>query len=677
MIFPPRYVNATRLHVQSMNPVYRAYDTDTQQDVAIKVMKDDPQDPENDRHLRQLFQHEIVLARSLKHPHILEALDAGRARLPHTTVPYITTPFMAEGSLETFVEKSPPWRDWKLQQTLDVILQAASALEYIHRHYKPQPGQAGDGQTPMEARPLIHRDIKLHNFFVRPVYLPERIVHIYLGDFGIARTQRMTLDFTDHSMGTVGSMPPEQFEGQHTPQSDEYSLAFMACFLLTGKYPLYTDAGDQWAWYNLHKLGIRRLPSQLNPRIITSMAVDDVILKALDPDPENRYPSVWQFAKELRSAIEQQIASAPATQANPDQPAVAFETHPAGANDREVDHLYGISEIPTQPVQRERIEVSNFMDDWQVLPPIATESFTSMQLPAPPSSLCWSYDGNYIACCFEDHPPVIFDNQGHKSNELSTGTGHVACWSPSGYRMAISVSYSSRNRDYSRVVIVDNVLEKPLTYPYTLANFPVSSIDGIDWSSKGQLACWVSEQNNILLYTIPQVLAQDIPVQQTLHMSEFECGGLGTLRWSPGGKLLAAGTLDGAVICWRADTGAAVWQKPATQEQVYSLCWSPDGTNLIISSGDGQITMWNVRQNRMVAQWSNLPMVARMLSVNKQGLLVAASRHPYLYFRTINVQDTGYIGKHSGKWFAAWSPTRSEFATLHSENESVLMLWRM
>lgn len=677
MIFPPRYENPTRLQVESMNPIYKAFDKEKQTYVAIKVMKDDPSDPENDRHLRELFQHEIDLALSLKHPHILEALDAGMARLPHTIVPYITTPFMDEGSLATFVEKSPPWRDWKLQETMDVIMQAASALEYIHRQYIPLHSQSADGQLPSVARPLVHRDIKLHNFFVRPEYKPGRIVHIYLSDFGIARTQRVTLDITDHSMGTIGSMPPEQFEGLNVPQSDQYSLAFMACFLLTGKYPLHMDSGDHLAWYNLHKMGIRRPPSQLNPRIITSRAVDDVILKALSRDPDDRYPSVWKFAKALRSAIEQQIASAPTVYAGPAQPAREFETLSARADDADIDHLYGISEISTQPAQREPVEVSTILADWQSLPPVATESSAEIQLPASPSSICWSRDGNYIACLFERHSPVILDNQWRKRNELSIGTGHVACWSPGGYRLAISMRYSFRNRDHSRIIIVDNVLEKSSVRPLTLASFAVTGIDGMDWSSKGQLAFWVSEQNSILLYTIPQVLAQDIPIRHTLHVPGLECGGWGNLRWSPDGKLLAAGTLDGALICWRADTGAIVWQKSATHEQVYSLCWSPDGANLIISSGDGQITIWNVRQNRMVAQWSNLPMVARMLSVTRQGLLVAASRHPYLYFRTINVQDTGYIGKHAGKWFAAWSPTRPEFATLHPDNESVLMLWRM
>ncbi len=251
----------------------------------------------------------------------------------------------------------------------------------------------------------------------------------------------------------------------------------------------------------------------------------------------------------------------------------------------------------------------------------------------------------------------------------------MACWAPDGYRLAISIRYSLQNKEHSKILIVDNALEKPLVF--TLASFTVPAIDGMDWSSKGQLALWVSEQNSILLYAIPPVLTQFIPIQHFFQMPGLECGGLGTLRWSPDGSLLAAGTLDGALICWRADTNTIVWQKPSTREQIYSLCWSPDSASLIVSSGDGHITIWDVRQNRMVAQWNNLPMVARMLSITNQGLLMAASRHPYLYFRTINIHDTGYIGKHSGKWFAAWSPTRTEFATLHPENESVLMLWRM
>ncbi len=391
-LFPPKYQNPTKLPVHSMNSIYKAYDIERQRYVAIKVMKDDPHDVENDRHLRQLFQHEIELARLLKHPHILEALDTGKARLPHRSVPFITTPFMDEGSLAKFVEKSPPWHNWQLGQTIDLIMQAASALEYIHGQYISPRSQPDDGLQPLETRPLVHRDVKLDNFFVRSVNKPGRVVHIYLSDFGIARTQRITIDITHHRLGTIRSMPPEQFEGQLVPQSDQYSFAFMVCFLLTGKYPLNSDSGDEWVWYHLHKTGMHKPPTQLNPGIITSTAVDDVLLKALSANPEDRYHSILQFAEELRSALERQMASAPTDHTGstlyiPMPPAQEPGPFSINSNEDDVDKRDGISEIATEPVQREKVAAPDLMIGWEAISPFATESSSRIQLPASPVSI--------------------------------------------------------------------------------------------------------------------------------------------------------------------------------------------------------------------------------------------------------------------------------------------------
>ena len=170
MIFPPRYVDAKKFK-ESMSFLYKAFDTETKQYVVIKVLKENVHSSRIDSRRLEMFQHEIELARTLEHPHILKAIDVDVARLPGKKVPFITFPFLEDGSLADFVDNFPPWEEWTLLQIVDVIIQAASALEYIHQRYIPV---YVDPHGPVGKRPLVHRDVKLDNFLVHRVNKPER-----------------------------------------------------------------------------------------------------------------------------------------------------------------------------------------------------------------------------------------------------------------------------------------------------------------------------------------------------------------------------------------------------------------------------------------------------------------------------------------------------------------------
>lgn len=77
----------------------------------------------------------------------------------------------------------------------------------------------------------------------------------------------------------------------------------MACHLLTGQYPLQANRKDLWE--HVHKSEQPLPPSTLNYQRFIPIEVDHVILKALSKKHGDRYSSVWEFAKQLHSAIKQ------------------------------------------------------------------------------------------------------------------------------------------------------------------------------------------------------------------------------------------------------------------------------------------------------------------------------------------------------------------------------------
>ena len=247
--------------------------------VALKIMRV-PADVQNDLKARERFMREIEIARLLNHPHILPMLGYGHVLYNGQSSPYLVSPYMPDGSLSELMSKKKmlPWEHWTLAQTADAIFQVAEALEYMHSR---------------EPR-IVHQDVKPGNFLLRLERKPERVAHLYLCDFGISRWQRGDFDITTDLVGTQRYMSPERlYDGKITWTADLYALAVMAHLLLVGHMPSYRSDGSLRP----------QPPSLFNPGRVPFREIDEVIVRALDPDPLRRYPSVLAFALALRQAI--------------------------------------------------------------------------------------------------------------------------------------------------------------------------------------------------------------------------------------------------------------------------------------------------------------------------------------------------------------------------------------
>lgn len=137
---------------------------------------------------------------------------------------------------------------------------------------------------------VVHRDIKPSNVLI------SKDGRVLLGDFGMA------LEVRDGSMGSIFGTPhyisPEQAKrsADAVPQSDLYSLGVVLYEILTGSVPFNDPSPASVAL--LHITQPPPLPRSINPEI--SPAVEAVLLKALEKNPQNRY----QTGAKLMSALD-------------------------------------------------------------------------------------------------------------------------------------------------------------------------------------------------------------------------------------------------------------------------------------------------------------------------------------------------------------------------------------
>jgi serine/threonine-protein kinase len=157
--------------------------------------------------------------------------------------------------------------------------QLLEALRFAHRHG------------------IIHRDIKPHNVLVSAdQQVKANEPRLKVTDFGIARHGASQMTEAGSIMGTAQYLSPEQARGAPvTAASDLYSAGVVLYEMLTGKVPFTGDSAIEIAMKHVNELP--KPPSSLRPEIPPEL--DQIVLRALAKDPEDRYQTAEEFIEDL------------------------------------------------------------------------------------------------------------------------------------------------------------------------------------------------------------------------------------------------------------------------------------------------------------------------------------------------------------------------------------------
>jgi serine/threonine-protein kinase len=247
-----------------MTSIYRATDLRTGQLVAIKIPHPEL---ECDPAFYSRFQREIAIGKKLKHPGVVQTIESGDMDQLCIVMEWVEGRFLRE--ILTKEGRLPAKRATRL------AARVCEALDYIH------------------SQGVVHRDLKPENIMVSEGDSTKLI------DFGISASEgmrRLTFSKFSNAMGTPDYISPEQIKRKRSDgRSDVYALGVILHEMLTGQTPF--NGPNPFAVMNDRLVNDPPSAREINHEI--SARMQEILYRAMERDPENRFGGAREFAAAL------------------------------------------------------------------------------------------------------------------------------------------------------------------------------------------------------------------------------------------------------------------------------------------------------------------------------------------------------------------------------------------
>jgi serine/threonine-protein kinase len=503
--------------------VFRAFDESLNRQVAVKILA-----PELalDEDFRQRFIRESQLAAQVDHPHIIPVFAAGEA----DGALYIAMRFVPGGNVGSLVRREgalPAGR------AAAIISSVAAALDAAH--------EAG----------LVHRDVKPTNMLVdvRPGH-PD---HIYLSDFGIAKSASATsgLTQTGSFLGTLEYSAPEQIQGHPVDgRADQYALACSASMILAGSPPFHRDSDLAVLHAQLSEP-----PAPLAGRVPgIPAAVDQVLQRALAKAPADRYPSCGEFAAALSAAFG--LGAPEATRRS---------DHPWGAADD--SGASGAGTLTTIPPAVPYVSAARGHAAASVPPHGAGGGGTALPPRRRASLVIAAVVAAAIVAAGGGVAAAILASGGQRPT-ASGGPGGTA-----GSGTARNVGTSTASPGGSSAASLSQV-SSPSVSPSSPADLPPTRASG------GQVSA---------------------SIVHTVSDAGGGPGQVNSVAFSPDGNMMVTGGKNGEAFLWSARTGQLITPlRPGAGTKIYSVTFSANGALVAAGASNGRIYLWSAATGQLV-----------------------------------------------------------------------------
>ncbi|HZR44540.1 MAG TPA: protein kinase [Ktedonobacteraceae bacterium] len=495
----------------------------------------------------------------LVHPNIVRVLEFGVE--PNNNTPFLVMDYAPKGTLR---QRHSRGTFLPVPTVVSYAKQVAEALQYAHDEK------------------LVHRDVKPENMLL------GKNDEVLLSDFGIALMAQTAREPSLQDVaGTLAYTAPEQIQGQPRRASDQYSLGIVVYEWLAGELPFKGSLTEVIA----QQLTVTP-PPLLTKRPTLSPAIEQVVLTALEKDPDKRFGSVRAFALALEQAS--QLDASPYAQ-QPITPTV-----PAGP----APNTISPSRRSVAPPVKQAAPLTP-----TVLPPIPP----AVQAQPVGSVICnyrehvnevhslsWFSDSRRIVTASNDKTVHVWDamtgNRLQLYRDISDAVRVVAA-SSDGSRIATAGSDAMvRVWDFATNRLI-------ATYRGHVGN----TINAIAWSPTQQLLASAASDGTVHVW--------NLTTGQPLAIYRGHTGSVNTLAWEPSSSLegvyrIVSGGDDMSVQTWNAATGRTVMIYRGQRARVQSVAWSPNvypsssspnaprSSRVGCGREDGMVQMWDTTTDR-------------------------------------------------------------------------------
>jgi serine/threonine protein kinase/WD40 repeat protein len=472
---------------------------------------------------------------------------------------------------------------------------------------------------------LIHRDVKPENMLL------GRNQEVLLSDFGIAVVQQSSRSTsTQNIAGTIAYMAPEQIQAHPVAASDQYALGVVVYEWLCGIRPFegsYTEIAVKQTMVPPPPL--RTYTPELPP------AVEQVILQVLQKDPRQRFADIRTFARALEQAAEQtnrQELISTMWRSRPEVLPQASLNPMLPGNPPSTFLQQPYPPFPASaPLPASGMGSATFS---QFNTPLSHPSDRSTQQPPVPSHTPFPYQDG----------PLPFDPSRPNQPAQRRGTTRRAFLIGGGAIGLVAVGAIAAD------VLLTQTKNIPSVIPGTKSQTYSVSVQG----STTPVLTYAHDSKPVLI-----------------------------TRWSPDGKYIASGSMDGLLQVWTADTGATRLsvrsriQPARSDDYPWSIAWSPQkNTKVAVSFVDGTIQVLDVSRAQMVSQFASQTYGTILLawSADERYLAVGGSDsmvHIYTYpgWQTV----TTCQGHTDTITALTWSPDGQTIAS--GSEDTTIRLW--
>lgn len=509
--------------------------------------------------LREVFLKGAQALKNLEHPHILSARDMG----VHQHYPFLVTEYHP---YRIFRQLYPPKSTQPLETLLPHLKEIASALQYAHSRYI-RHGDIRPENILLDA----NNTIVLRGFLLEAIMQNRR----HLNYRGAEAVEREALIYA----------APEQIQGNAGSTGDQYALGVLTYKMLCGKAP-FSGSPVEIAFQKIHAPAPslrRKIPDLISPD------VEQVVMKALEREPERRFPDAQAFIDALEQVQNQSSRNLRAVA--PVQPAGVIPPP-----------LVLSLVIPSPPAP------SNFS---RIVPafPLPSPGFSVVEPPTPAPPAVWDVAPMPVPLPGSPAGELLEPQKSKKTTRkqsrsrskpparrragasvtrrvFAVGLVGIAALSGAGgwylltqrFAHAAPLAIASETEPLATQTTINH--QKALIFTRHLA-----SVNALTWSPDGKYIASASDD------TFVQIFESATGKRSIIYRGHTE--EVAAVAWSPNGPFIASSGQDRTVQVWDAARGGApVLTYKGHSDRVNSVSWSRNSHLLVSGSDDKSVQVW-------------------------------------------------------------------------------------